>query len=775
MIPSTVQFITGMKLRELRRQREQFRDSYRGLRREVEGAPDARQRLRRLYEGLQDLKFAGQPLHPEVVNLEIALRELDAGTLAADVLALWQGRLENELAAGQLRSEFVYLFGALLEEWSREGSDNAILREQSVREGQRLLAEALAPEQPNRHAEFFASLLEGLEPTLADLARRVEEKRTKKDAIGICPGKDLGRIANNIYQPAQVRKEAADFLTNAELLKELTDALTIFLSELDNWDWPLQGLDVRTLWTRNKWRPFLDVDLPTACLLEAVDMSWMFIWEEMLAERHTVAECRRRLRKLQKSNAPSVLIDNAQHQLDLARQGAFLQLSDECDPWTGGEAPPSDEEEAAGDSVRSYRLEMLNSLRVFPVGGDYSGDADKQTLTVQFLNAEMRLTRTVNPDRPLHVVKIDLQDYYASIPHDVLLTVLEKVGVPERDRRFFQRYLTPPLLTETTGQPVRMRCGVPMGFTLTGVLAELLLRFLDRHIQRRARVRIVRLVDDICLLTPEVEQTLAGWRAVEEFCAACGLQINRAKCGAVCLGGKPLAELPHGRPRWGMLELDDNGDWHVHLPTFQAHLTQTRQRVEAAASLFAKVQQYNANVRFLLNALALSADLGDAHRRSVWEAIQTFHGSFFGPGKGVVAGLSEQVRRQFQVEAADVPDGWIYWPLTAGGLGLHNPLVTAGQYDESYRLRERPKPPSDRPPDWDSRENDWSAYYQKLLEPLEEAKPEDTKVMKTLVDDFIQRGKPSPPASRKVCHPTGAGFYTPTAHRSSTSSAPFAS
>ena len=35
MIPSTVQFITGMKLHELRRQREQFRDSYQQLRQAV--------------------------------------------------------------------------------------------------------------------------------------------------------------------------------------------------------------------------------------------------------------------------------------------------------------------------------------------------------------------------------------------------------------------------------------------------------------------------------------------------------------------------------------------------------------------------------------------------------------------------------------------------------------------------------------------------------------------------------------------------------------------
>jgi hypothetical protein len=355
-------------------------------------------------------------------------------------------------------------------------------------------------------------------------------------------------------------------------------------------------------------------------------------------------------------------------------------------------------------------------MRRFDVGSDYKGGYGSQTLTVQFLHAEIQLARAAFPELPLHVVKIDLKDFYPSIPHDALLTVLEKVGVPERDRQFFKRFLSPPLLTTPGAKPVRMRRGVPMGFTLSGALAELLLRFLDRHIQRRARVRIIRLVDDICLLTPKAEEALAGWRAVEEFCDACGLQVNRAKSGAVCLGGTLPAGLPSERPRWGMLELDEKGDWHVHSQTFQDHLSQTRERENAAASIFAKVQQYNANVRFLLNALALSVDLGEVHRHSTWQAIQTFHGSFFGPSQGIVAGLGEQIRARFQADVSDIPDGWVYWPLTAGGLGLQNPLVKAGQYAETQRQRKPLEPPEDRPPGWDTQENEWSRYYQGLLE-----------------------------------------------------------
>jgi hypothetical protein len=553
MIPSTVQFITAMKLRELQRQREHFRDSYRRLRQEVEAAADSMQRLRRLYEGLQAMKLSGQPLHPEVVNLEMALRELEAGTLAPDMLALWQGRLEHELSAGQVRSEFVYLFGALLEEWARAGSNNPVLREQSSREGQRLLAEALAPAEPNHHVAFFDSLLEGLEPVLTELSRQVKEIRADAGAMRSRLGGELGRIARDIYQTPRVRKEANDFVANPALLKELSDALTIFLAELPHWDWPAEGLRPRPQWTRNKWRLYLDLDLPTASLLEAVGSSWVFLWEESIGTGDPIEEQLVRLRKLQMLNAPDVLVQNQRRLVERARQMVFLSLSEEGSLWdTEGAAPAMDIEEMAPRSIREKRREQLTSLQRFRVGSGYEDDEyGNQTTTLQLIHAEIQLARAAFPEQPLHVVKIDLKDFYASIPHDVLMTVLAKVGVPEPDRHFFQRFLSPPLLAQPDARPVRMRRGVPMGLTLSGALAELLLRFLDRHVQRRARVRIVRLVDDICLLTPKADEAVAGWKAVEEFCAACGLQVNRAKSGAACLGGTIPDAVPPQSPSLG--------------------------------------------------------------------------------------------------------------------------------------------------------------------------------------------------------------------------------
>jgi hypothetical protein len=82
---STTHFITQMKLRELHRQRENLRTAYRSLSDEVRAADSPGERLRRLYAGLRKITVAGQSLHPDVVNLELLLHELDTGVLSPDV------------------------------------------------------------------------------------------------------------------------------------------------------------------------------------------------------------------------------------------------------------------------------------------------------------------------------------------------------------------------------------------------------------------------------------------------------------------------------------------------------------------------------------------------------------------------------------------------------------------------------------------------------------------------------------------------------------------
>ena len=742
MSDSTVQFITQMKLRELHRQRAKLRESYQALGEQVAARRETADRLRKLYDGLRQLSFAGRPLHPDVANLQVLLYEAESGALSPDVLALWQRRLEDELAAGRLRSEFVYLFGALLEEWAREAPAGGRLAEESRRVRERLLRDALAEPEPHRPEDLLEALFADVGPALAERAQGAQE-RWRELLHGPVDEVELTALLNwlagDIYQPPALRREARRFAGNDLLRKELADALTIMLAELHTWDWPAEGLATRALWTRNKWRLYLEEDLPTACLLDVVASRWVEILEELIGNQNSVTERRARLKKLRELNAPEVLLENERRMLRQAEQLAGLGLFEEGDVWDEEDSAGAPAEPESG-SVIEARAKAQGDLRTFRAQLDYDGESGAGNAAVLLVGAEVRLARAAFPDRPLYVVKADLQDYYAGIPHDVLLGVLQRLGVAEADRAFIARFLAPPLQGSGPGA-AKMRRGVPMTHVLSDVLAELLLRLLEKHVRQHARVRIVRLVDDICLLGFDTGAVVAGWRRVEEFCAACGLRVNPAKSGAVCLGGSLPEGLPRRRPRWGMLELDEAGCWHVHAETFAEHLAQARERVTAARSVLSRVQQYNANVKYLLGALAPGADLGDEHREAAGRALRQFHQDFFGAGNGIVAGLYATIHERFQPEASGIPEAWVHWPITAGGLGLRNPLVVAGQYAAAYRERKPPAAPAERSVGWNvHRGSEWAAYYRRLLERVEPVEPSETAVMKTLVDDFIARG-----------------------------------
>lgn len=738
MSTPTLQFVTQMKLRELHRQRARLREAYERIDRRVADAATPAERVRLLYDGLRSVKFANRRLHSDVVNLDILLHELESGAQAPSVATLWEERLRSEVAAGYLRSEFVFLFGALLEEWARDTRADTRRAAEAEQERQRMREAILTAPTDNRHRQILEPLFDAFYESLTLLSSRLAEatRQAMSDTIsGPELGVSLDRLAKTIYHTPRLRREARQFHANQESQKELADALTILTADLPTWDWPAEGMEVRALWTRNRWRLYPDVDLPTACFLEVVGRRWAFAVAEKVGRANDAPLRRARLQKLMDLNAPDVITENERRMLRMAEESkgwGLLQSPDLC-------APDETGEETTG-SVALLRSEHQQSLRSFSATDDYDDNYGGQvTRVVSLVNAEMRLARAAFPERPLHVVKVDLRDYFASIPHDLLDTLLQRLGLADSDLDFFRRFLTPPLRS-ADGTPVRARRGVLMNHTLSFTLAELVLRLLEAHIGRHTRVRIVRLVDDIALLTPDAAAVLEAWRRIEEFCEACGLGINLAKCGAVCLGGSLPEGLPLGPPRWGMVELTEAGTWGIHEPTLQAHLDQTRAQVEAAVSVLSRAQQYNANVQFLTGALALSAPLDDIHRAAAGQAVRRFHHDFFGPGRGVVADLCVTLRERFGAGVTDIPEAWVYWPVTAGGLGLHNPLVIAGQYARAYRKKTREKVPTERPRHWETADDAWGQFYAQFLEPLEPAKPRETKVMKTLVDDFILRG-----------------------------------
>lgn len=750
MFSTSEQFITHMKLRELRTQRVQSLAAYDELAAREGAARNDPDRVRVLYEGLRRLRFSKQPLHPDVANLDLLLREIDSGHASDETITHWRAQLEKELAQGRLRAEIIYLFGALLEEWATAAEQAAPQDDEQSRVQMELLARAAHPVEIPRERDLLASLFASFGLDNADFASYLRINLERSIYASVTPGEltpILRRISQDRYRSATTRREAQRFFNNDILRRELSDALTILLDNIDEWSWSEDGIPARALLSRTKWRLFLDEDLPIACLLALLGTRWQKAFEKVFEQRQTAR--RKRLQRLIERQAH----DDA---VQTGRQASALSLgiASGIDIWDDVDKHiPQPEPEASLDeqlrywgdygSIYASRAQRQAGLRDFERFNDYSGEQDTGAMdnVLTLLNAEIQLGRAAFPERPLYVVKIDLKDFYPSLSHDLLLDMLAYFGLAERDLAFFRRYLAVPM--RAGDDVVIAHSGVPNHRLLSDLLGELVLRLLDQHIQRSARVSIVRMVDDIGLVAATPEEAVKAWNAVREFCQACGLTVNTEKSGAVCVGTeKPSPELPAGIPTWLHVSLDADGQWTVNEAAFNQYLTQAREQVTRAPSTIARVEAYNAASAYLEHSLALRAPLGETHRRSVSMAVARFHHAFFQESGGIIEALRNLIAERFLDTTSPIhlPEAWLLWPITAGGLGLRQPALLAASFAESFATRKALRVPEERREDWLRRSNDWARYYEALLPEVAPVEPAPNKVMETLVDDFISRG-----------------------------------
>ena len=756
MFTSTEQFITQMKFRELRVQRDTSQAAYDALSRELAASANDAARLRLLYRGLRGLRFAKQPLHPDVANLEPLLRDLERGEASAETLSYWRNELERELVRGQLRSEIVYVFGALLEEWAAEGFSTGNSDEEvRVEHAAQLERLAREPQGANR-PQFLETVFDELQlPALAEL--RLEMRKAADESVyaplahtsygNVELEAILERITNDSYRSSVLRSQARRFRQSPTLLKELSDALAILVDHIEDWDWPEGGVAAHTEWTRNKWRLFLDEDLPTACLLELLGGRWQQAIERVL--NGGPADRIKRLQRLHELGAPAILIENERSLLaanaapDFAVTDIWAEQGDAgSQPIGTRQADGSTDVWGEPGSIFMQRASLLGELRSFDRFDGY-GEKDAMSgveTALRLVHAEVSLGRAAFADKPLYVIKLDLRNFYPSIPHDIILAALTRLGVDRRDLTFFRRYLL-MRIQDHTGM-VTAQSGIPTHRRLSDLLGEMILLFLDSYVRRRANVQIVRLLDDICLIAASPTAAVSAWEAVRSFCVGCGLEVNDEKSGAVCIGGELPPGLPTTSVRWQLLALDNQGQWAVDESAFERFLDQTRRQLAVTTSVIAQVHYYNEGLTYLEHAVGLRLRLGQAHRQSVDDALRRYHQSLFGRDQGIVAALQDAIHDRFmQVNAfAQLPEAWLHWPITAGGLGLRHASLRASIYAESFERRTPPVPPLQRPGEWQRRDNEWARFYTALLVDVQPAAPVPNQVMETLVNDFINRG-----------------------------------
>jgi hypothetical protein len=94
------------------------------------------------------------------------------------------------------------------------------------------------------------------------------------------------------------------------------------------------------------------------------------------------------------------------------------------------------------------------------------------------------------------------------------------------------------------------------------------------------------------------------------------------------------------------------------------------------------------------------------------------------------------------LEGARASEALLYWPITAGGLGLCNPMLVMIGFRRSRQRRPPIPPPAALPDDagWRDNDNPWSTYYRQHLQPLAPERPEIAPELEGLRAQFLARG-----------------------------------
>ncbi len=735
MKSSTIQFITRTKLSELARQRESLLGQYQTI---ADNSTDEDlASLTRLYEGLKNVRVTEIPLHRGLPNIQAMLQST---TAPESLILFWREMLLRELQRGRLRANIVYLFGAFLSEWD-SGDAGSQAWQDECRSQQSQMVRAITQSPPKPPLELLNSVLASYCDHHETVSAKIDANLQKSlDQHAACYPQLL-QIAENPHHPLHVREEARRLSKDDILGKQFADALRVALRDPRSWTWPESGVSTRAIWTRNKWRLYPTLSFLELTMLHGVSDFWSAAVGECYTCTAALLVRRSRLQHLKDLGAPEVIMMNEKRMLAMEVEKAMAHWYEPIDPWTS-QSLLSDESgvnENLDRGVTTTRASWQGELRdSWRMGYGY---ADGTNPMVRLVHAEIQTLRAAYPDQPLHVVKLDVRDYFASVSHAALRTMVKGLGMTDAGIEFTDRFLDTPYVVD--GQSVAACRGVPMEQPYSHWLCEWLMRLMEQFVYERSRVRIIRQIDDICILAATDQEAVAGFEAVCQFLEDVGLQVNSEKCGAVTIAGHKPERLPKTNPRWGVLELTDQGQWQTHQPSFETYLSDARREVAVRHPVLAKVLAYNDQLQFLVSTLGLAMDLGDHHRDSVNRALQDFEGSFFADGRSIFDGLRDCIGERYHDEYGEIPLSWMVWPITAGGLGLRSATVIIGQFKIAYAARTevRKRAPDERAENWQNENNDWKEFYEDQHVKLEPAPCAESSTMKSLVESFVRRGK----------------------------------
>ncbi|EAQ90502.1 hypothetical protein CHGG_02437 [Chaetomium globosum CBS 148.51] len=698
VLSQTLSSITAIKLDQLQQQKEAYGNKKRSLLEEVASESDTAVRAKKLLKGCKDLQSLGLKRNRALSSLGEFLDQAKYDpSITEPFLKEYEAEISQHMDAQTNKYEFASLYGKLVEEWIASGNSDAA----STAEGSNFVVVGREEMHEQRATwEEYVFKAKDTDPKaiktyLGDVFSSKEAKRYlgivrktlerfQKDwksmrhfDVDTLDTVIQGMLRSDILTEEK-RTTLRDFKANKVILSEIADVLNMRLSTMATWSWGTPLIVDQRRNINGRYRFYTDEDLLHSILVYYVGLRWAVQLREALTT-FTKGD------GVWKSDTKPISKDDARrHRFFL---DDYLVLNS------------SSVQKLRDIHFHSILLDQLprsfDEVRdTYAGSGDKAGDTKPSPVTVvqellQRLQAEIIMQTKLGKD--VTVIRSDFKWFGPSIPHSTIYAVLEFFGVQSEWIDFFRRVLEAEIRfkQDSPDAPVQIRKrGTPMSTPITDLFGESILFCLDYAVnQKAAGTRLYRLHDDMWLWGNS--GTCAdAWKVITQFTDTMGLELNSEKTGSVqvksdngtAASTTSSGTLPEGDVKWGFLKLDPaTGRFLINQDEVDKHIDELRLQLSACRSILDYIQAWNIyGHRFFANNFGKPANCyGRAHIDSMLATFRRIQDKLFPdhPG-GVGEHLKLTIASRFNIPPSHIPDGYLYWPSSHGGLGLKNPFIS---------------------------------------------------------------------------------------------------
>ncbi|KAE8447736.1 hypothetical protein EG329_010543 [Mollisiaceae sp. DMI_Dod_QoI] len=312
-----------------------------------------------------------------------------------------------------------------------------------------------------------------------------------------------------------------------------------------------------------------------------------------------------------------------------------------------------------------------------------SSMATKQFL-LHLLASEVLLNTQLHAD--FTCTRSEFFSWSPTLPHSTILSVLSFFGLSDNWLSFCHKFLEAPLkfIEDGPAAPTRSRKrGVPGAHSLSAVCGEVILFCLDYAVNQQTNgSQLYRMHDDFWIWSSSHTTVVSAWSAITRFANVMGVTINTDKTGTVRIrrGQDSPAPIDHSLPsgdiRWGFLYMDSlTGRFMINQMMVDKHIIELQRQLQSKnKNIFSWIQGWNtyAGTFFSTNFGRPANCFGREHIESILSTLTRIQKQIF-EGGNIAAYLKKMLEERFGVK--NIPDGFLHFPASLGGLELQNSFI----------------------------------------------------------------------------------------------------